>query len=126
MENEKDSIQKIKELRNNGFTIAIDDFGTGYSSLNKLQDYPIDTLKIDKSFVDNILTNSKSSAISKYIITLSHDLGFKVVAEGVETKEQFDFLVEQKCDLIQGYYFSRPLDKGEFEKLLEGDCKIIR
>jgi diguanylate cyclase (GGDEF)-like protein/PAS domain S-box-containing protein len=108
MENEDDSIQKIMKLKEMGFSIAVDDFGTGYSSLNKLQNYPIDTLKLDKSFIQNILSDKKSSAISKHIIQLSHDLGFEVVAEGVETKEQLEFLIQHNCDKFQGYYFSKP------------------
>lgn len=123
MENERDALEKLHELKRMGFSIAIDDFGTGYSSLSKLQDYPIDTLKIDKSFIDNILTNQKTAAISKHIINLSHDLGFKVVAEGVETKEQLDFLIDNGCDQFQGYYFSKPLPEHEFEQKL--DIKTI-
>ncbi|MFC1669362.1 EAL domain-containing protein [Spirochaetota bacterium] len=116
IENEKDSIDKLASMRERGFSITIDDFGTGYSSLSKLQDYPIDTLKIDKSFIDNIVGNEKTAAIAKYIINLAHDLGFKVVAEGVETKEQLDFLVHHGCDAYQGFYFSKPLPPEIFER----------
>jgi len=115
MENEQDAISKLKELRKNGFSIAIDDFGTAYSSLNKLQDYPIDTLKIDKSFVDNIFLNEKTASITKYTINLAHDLGFKVVAEGVEEKQQVDFLKSHDCDIFQGFYFDKPLSKDDFD-----------
>jgi diguanylate cyclase (GGDEF)-like protein/PAS domain S-box-containing protein len=116
MQNEKKNIGKLAQLREKGFSISIDDFGTGYSSLSKLQNYPIDTLKIDKSFIDNIVTNEKTSAIIKYIINLARDIGFDVVAEGVETKEQLDILLKHGCSQIQGYYHSKPLPFDEFEK----------
>lgn len=118
MQNEERNIQKLVELRERGFSIAIDDFGTGYSSLSKLQNYPIDTLKIDKSFIDNIVTSEKTAAIIRYIINLAHDLGFCVVAEGVETKEQLESLIDFGCDQIQGFYYSKPLPSEEFEKKL--------
>ncbi len=116
MQNEEKNISKLAQLREKGFSIAIDDFGTGYSSLSKLQDYPVDTLKIDKSFIDNIAKNEKTSAIIKYIINLARDLGFDVIAEGVETKEQLDILMSHGCNHIQGYYYSKPLPSEEFEK----------
>ncbi len=118
MQNEEKNIEKLIKLREKGFSIAIDDFGTGYSSLSKLQYYPIDTLKIDKSFIDNIVSNEKTAAITKYIINLARDLGFSVIAEGVETKEQIDFLLAHKCNQIQGFYYSKPLPSDEFEKKL--------
>ncbi|MCP4137179.1 MAG: EAL domain-containing protein [bacterium] len=121
IENEEDCIKKLLELRNMGISIAIDDFGTGYSSLSKLQDYPIDTLKIDKSFVDKILINYKAAAITRYTIQLAHDLGFTVVAEGVETKEQFEFLLKENCDRFQGYYFCKPVPATDFEIKLFGE-----
>ena len=102
------NIEKLKKLRELGFTIAIDDFGTGFSSLSKLQDYPIDTLKIDRSFIKNVIVNEKTSAITKHIINIGRDLGFKVVAEGVETKEEYDVVREVGIDAIQGYYLYRP------------------
>ena len=105
-------------MREKGYAIAIDDCGTGYSSLSKLQDYPIDTLKIDKSFIDKITFNAKTAAIVKYIINLAHDLGFKVVAEGIENEEQLNFLKENNCDIYQGYFFNKPLTPEDFlEKL---------
>ncbi len=116
MENEKETILKLNQLNDMGITISIDDFGTGYSSLSKLKDYPIDTLKIDKSFIDNLPHNTKSATIATTIIDLAHNLGFKVVAEGVETKEQLDFLIEHNCDLFQGYFFYKPLPPDVFEK----------
>lgn len=118
MADEKDSIQKLKEIHEMGVSISIDDFGTGYSSLSKLKDYPIDTLKIDRAFIKDLPINRKSATIATTIIDLAHNLGFKVVAEGVETKEQFSFLVSMKCDQFQGFYFSKPLPSDEFEKKL--------
>jgi diguanylate cyclase (GGDEF)-like protein/PAS domain S-box-containing protein len=119
MENEEESIKKLNEMHEMGVAISIDDFGTGYSSLSKLKDYPIDTLKIDKSFVDDLPDDRMSATIAMTIIDLAHNLGFKVVAEGVETKEQLDFLNKQGCDQFQGYYFCEPLPPERFEEKLK-------
>ncbi|MBN2042117.1 MAG: EAL domain-containing protein [Spirochaetes bacterium] len=108
-ENEKDSIAKINKLNKLGISVSIDDFGTGYSSLRRLKEYPIDTLKIDKSFVESIPFDKKSIKIAKAIIDLAHNLGFKVVAEGIEKRDQLDFLENNECDFYQGYYFSKPV-----------------
>ncbi|MBP7584578.1 MAG: PAS domain S-box protein [Spirochaetes bacterium] len=116
MSNEKESIEKLNELTSLGLSISIDDFGTGYSSLSKLKDYPIDMLKIDKSFIDHLPHNSKSATIATTIIDLAHNLGFRVVAEGVEKEDQLEFLVKNNCDYYQGYYFSKPLSTEDFEK----------
>lgn len=114
--NEKDAIKKLNELHEMGITLSIDDFGTGYSSLSKLKDYPIDTLKIDKAFVDNVPHDKRSMTIVISLVKLAHNLGFKVVAEGVETKEQLEFLVLHGCDQFQGYFFSRPLTAEDFQQ----------
>ncbi len=119
MEDDENNINKLNELHDLGIKIAIDDFGIGYSSLSKLKDYPIDTLKIDRSFITFLPADEKSSAIATAIIELAHNLGFKVVAEGVETKEQLDFLKKNNCDFFQGFYFSRPLPSDEIEKKLK-------
>ncbi len=118
LENEKDSIEKLNDIHALGVSISIDDFGTGYSSLSKLKNFPIDTLKIDKSFIDNIPTDKNSATIVTTIIDLGHNLGFNVVAEGVEQKEQFDFLVASGCDQFQGYYFSEPLPSEMLEDIM--------
>lgn len=107
------TLEKLKEL---GVTLALDDFGTGYSSLSYLRNLPIDVLKIDKSFIDGILIEEKSEYIINSIIELSHYLNLIVVAEGVETKEQLEYLKKINCDIMQGYYFSKPI---EFEKVLQ-------
>lgn len=107
-------MNKMKEL---GFLISIDDFGTGYSSLSSLQDMPADILKIDKSFVDKIGKTEKN--IVDYIINIAKELKLTTIAEGVETKEQREYLLEKGCDIIQGYYYSKPLPKEEFEKYLK-------
>lgn len=112
------TINILRELRDMGIQIAIDDFGTGYSSLNYLKNFPINTLKIDKSFVRDITINSNDAAIAATIIVLAHNLNLSVTAEGVETQEQLQYLKEQKCDKMQGYLFSRPLPCEEIEKIL--------
>ncbi|MCK4906670.1 MAG: EAL domain-containing protein, partial [Spirochaetes bacterium] len=104
--------------------VAIDDFGTGYSSMEYLSKFPIDCLKIDMSFVKNLFKDSKNMAITKSIIALGYNLGLKIVAEGVETREQLDFLVEKGCDYIQGYFFSKPLPAAEALEFLEKTNKV--
>jgi len=118
MESLDSSISILKKLMDMGIRIALDDFGTGYSSLSYLRKIPINTLKIDKSFIDNITSNQKEESIINNIIQMAHSLELKVVAEGVETKEQLSVLKERDCDYIQGYYFSKPLPADEIEKLL--------
>lgn len=113
MENVENNIEILRNLKAMGLKISIDDFGTGYSSLSYLKRFPIDTLKIDQSFVRNIATDPDDAAIVIAIIAMAHSLGFKVIAEGVETKEQLKFLCEHGCDEIQGFYFSRPMSVEE-------------
>jgi len=114
----KEEIEVLNELFESGIHIAIDDFGTGYSSLNYLINLPINTLKIDKLFIENI-QNRKNKAVIKSIVDLSESLKFRVIAEGVETKEQMDLLIGLGCNLIQGYYISKPLPENELEELLK-------
>lgn len=113
------SINILQKLMDIGVRIALDDFGTGYSSLSYLRRIPISTLKIDKSFIDNIIYDKKEESIINSIIKMAHSMDLKVVAEGVETKEQLETLNEKKCDYIQGYYFSKPLPATDIEKLLK-------
>ena len=109
MTNAELAIEQMKAIRAAGVCLAIDDFGTGYSSLSHLKSFPIQVLKIDRTFVRDIEKNESDAAICLAAISLSHDLGLKVVAEGVETEAQKDFLISHKCDTLQGYLFSRPL-----------------
>ncbi|WP_187759702.1 sensor domain-containing protein [Thiospirochaeta perfilievii] len=108
------SIKTMYGLKDMGFKLAIDDFGTGFSSLSYLKRFPIDKLKIDKSFIENILDEQGNIAIVKSILNLAQNLDLKVIAEGVETVEQRDFIKNLGCPLIQGFYYSRPLDAKEF------------
>ena len=114
------AIAAMRDLKAMGVQLAIDDFGTGYSSLAYLQRFPIDVLKIDRSFVRDIETDTGSAAMVAAIVSLSHDLGMRVIAEGVETAPQREFLRARGCDEIQGYLYSRPLPAAGFEQLLQG------
>jgi len=118
MQNVKEGLELLHTIKARGIRIAIDDFGTGYSSLAYLKQFPIDVLKIDKSFVDNLPFNPDDTAITKAIISMSKALGYQVLAEGVETKEQLEFLKAENCDIYQGYYKSQPITVEEFEELL--------
>lgn len=119
MENFKRNVSLIQDLRNMGIRIALDDFGTGYSSFNYLTKIPIDTLKMDKSFIDNIGTDSKDCYVAETIIQLAHKLHISVVAEGVETTKQQQILNENSCDILQGYLFSKPLMDSNYHELVE-------
>jgi diguanylate cyclase (GGDEF)-like protein/PAS domain S-box-containing protein len=107
----------LKELGSLGIHVAIDDFGTGFSSLAYLQKFPVNNLKIDIAFIRNVTTNENDAAITTAIINMAHSLKLKVIAEGVETKDQLEFLQALKCDKFQGYYFSRPLPVSDLENL---------
>lgn len=109
MPNATSSIHKLLQMKKHGFKISVDDFGTGYSSLSYLNRFPLDTLKIDQSFVKSICKFDEDSSIVEAIITMAHSLHLKVIAEGVENEKQLDFLKKEKCDFVQGYYFSKPL-----------------
>ncbi|MGV8981230.1 EAL domain-containing protein [Clostridium sp.] len=117
-------IESLKQIKQLGVKIAIDDFGTEYSSLNYIKQLPIDKIKIDMSFVQGININHKDEAIIKVIIVLAKNLGLKVIAEGVETKEQLDFLREQMCDEIQGYYYYKPMPASKIEELIGGTTHV--
>src|SRR5678815_4466056 len=106
MKDPEQAIEKLNALRKMGIKIAIDDFGTGYSSLSYLKRFPIDTLKIDKSFVNDVCTDPNDAAIVRAIVTLGHSLGLMVIAEGVETHGQLDYVNSIGCDVVQGFLFS--------------------
>jgi len=112
------AVAALGRLKDIGVAISLDDFGTGYSSLAYLKRFPIDVLKIDKSFVDDVTTKASDAAIALSVISLAHNLNMRVIAEGVETREQVEFLTAHGCDEMQGYYFSRPLAAGAYTALL--------
>ena len=118
MKNQEAVIPRLKAIKELGVLLAIDDFGTGYSSLSYLKRFPVDTLKIDQSFVKNIPEDPDDAAIAEMIITLAAQLRLEVVAEGIETKAQLDFLQARGCQMGQGYLFSRPISGKEMTTLL--------
>jgi EAL domain-containing protein (putative c-di-GMP-specific phosphodiesterase class I)/FixJ family two-component response regulator len=115
MKNIDYTIRILNKIKSMGIKVALDDFGTGYSSLNYLKDLPIDTLKIDKSFMDGIPSNIKEEAIAKTIINLAHILNLDIIAEGVENEKQLEFLKHENCDKVQGFIFSKPISSSEVE-----------
>ena len=125
-DNAKQVLDVIKSLRNKGFEIEMDDFGSGYSSLNMLSDMPIDVLKMDMKFIRNIEESETDRRLVSLILDIARYLKVSVVAEGVETEKQLEILRNGKCDLVQGYYFSRPLPSENFEKLIEKEIAIER
>jgi len=108
----------LQQLRDSGIQLSIDDFGTGFSSLSQLRHFPIDRLKIDQSFVKGMLTNKHDAAIIKAVLTMSESMGLRVVAEGVETIEQYEYLVNCGCNEAQGYYMSRPVPADQFDEIV--------
>ncbi|HYD79462.1 MAG TPA: bifunctional diguanylate cyclase/phosphodiesterase, partial [Paucimonas sp.] len=118
MDNPEAAVATLQHLSDMGVSLAIDDFGTGYSSLSYLKRFPIDALKIDRSFVRDITTDSDDAAIAKAVIALAHSMKLTVIAEGVETAEQLEFLREQECDQMQGYFLSRAVSAEQIEQLL--------
>ncbi|HEV2861764.1 MAG TPA: EAL domain-containing protein [Pyrinomonadaceae bacterium] len=122
MENIETATEMLKQLRALGVQLAIDDFGTGYSSLSYLHRFPIDTLKIDRSFVTRMSENNENTEIVRTIVVLAQNLGMDVVAEGVETKEQLALLRRLGCENGQGYYFSRPSSEADAEKIIAETC----
>lgn len=117
-DNNAEMLAIINRLHNSGIHVLMDDFGTGYSSISMIKDIPIDVLKIDKSLIDDSLTNHRGRTIIKMIIDLCHQFDITVTAEGVETKEQFDLLNSLGCDYIQGYYCAKPMALKEYIQVL--------
>lgn len=118
------TIAILKELKDIGVQIAVDDFGTGFSSLNYLKNFPIHTVKIDQSFIRDFHSDPRDAAIIQTIISLTHSLNLKVIAEGVETLEQLYYLRLLGCDAAQGYYFSKPVSAKDLELILRGELKL--
>ncbi len=119
IDNPDQAIQTLTALRSKGFRLSIDDFGTGYSSLGYLKRFPLTTLKIDRSFVRDLVSESDDARIVTAVIGLAHGLGLRVVAEGVENLEQLEFLSRHQCDEVQGFYFSKPITSEELSEFLE-------
>jgi diguanylate cyclase (GGDEF)-like protein len=124
MPNAEDTIETLKALKKLGMQISVDDFGTGYSSLSYLKRFPIDTLKIDQSFVRDIPEDEDDCALVMAIIAMAHNLKLTVVAEGVETIEQMNFLRNYECDYVQGYLFGKPMPTADFRQLLKNPINL--
>jgi EAL domain-containing protein (putative c-di-GMP-specific phosphodiesterase class I) len=119
------SVGKMRELEAMGVSLSIDDFGTGYSSLSALKSFPISSLKIDKSFVSELADNPDDQAIAMAVISLGHKLNLRVIAEGVETEQQCNFLRDNDCDEMQGYLFSRPVAPERIEAMLREQADLL-
>lgn len=119
IQDSKYAVAKMQQLKEMGIHLSIDDFGTGYSSLSYLKTFPIHTLKIDRSFTSNIYTDTKDASLVETIIAMAHNLDLKVIAEGVETEEQLQFLQQKQCNEAQGYFFSRPISAKAMEAVLQ-------
>jgi len=124
MDNPDFALKQMIKLKELGFTIALDDFGTGHSSLSYLKKFPIDRLKIDRSFIIDITSSEQDRNITSTIIQLAKYLNIEVIAEGVETKEQAYLLHVMGCQVIQGYYFSRPIPASDVINLIKQPAKI--
>nr|WP_268820552.1 EAL domain-containing protein [Paraglaciecola sp. G1-23] len=124
MQNPESALTMMQRLRERGIHLALDDFGTGYSSLAYLKRFPINTLKIDKAFIDDIAKASEDRYMTQSIITIAHNLGLKVVAEGVEDEDQLSILRRFKCEMLQGYLYSKPLNTLRFEALLKENDQL--
>jgi EAL domain-containing protein (putative c-di-GMP-specific phosphodiesterase class I) len=119
MTNPEEAIKILQQISDLGIELAVDDFGTGYSSLAYLKRLPIDKLKIDQTFVKDLPEDEEDMGITKAVIALAQSLNLEIIAEGVETKEQKEFLVQNGCNNIQGYYYSKPIPADEFEIILK-------
>jgi EAL domain-containing protein (putative c-di-GMP-specific phosphodiesterase class I) len=124
MQKPREAISLLQSLRAMGVVLSIDDFGTGYSSLVSLKQYPLDNLKIDRGFVEGIPHDPDDIAITEAIIAIARKMGLRVVAEGVETNAQFDFLREAGCDLVQGYLLGHPVTATEIARRLKVDRRV--
>jgi EAL domain-containing protein (putative c-di-GMP-specific phosphodiesterase class I) len=126
MEHAEENVRILQVLKESGVALSIDDFGTGYSSLSYLKRFPIDEIKVDRSFVAGVHGDKDNAAIVTAVIAMAHSLGLSVVAEGVETPPELDFLLQLGCDECQGYLYSRPLPAADFGALLlAGDLPVL-
>ena len=125
MENPHEIARTLKTIKDMGVKISIDDFGTGYSSFSNLRRYPLDELKIDRSFIKDVPNNADDSAIVGAMIAMAHGLGLGVVAEGIESERQLDFLRDRDCDEYQGFLASKPLLASDFVALVQKNKKSI-
>ena len=112
-------INKLKLLEKHGFSIHLDDFGSGYSSLQYLKDLPVNTIKIDKAFIDSVESDAHSRAIVSMISNLAKNIGLEVIAEGIENEKQNQIVFKSGCNIIQGYFISRPVPKAEAIKIIQ-------
>ena len=119
------TIEVLRDLKAQGVRVALDDFGTGYSSLSYLKEFPLDILKIDRSFVCELPTNTNDAHITNAVISLGHALDLEVIAEGVETEAQLEFLCSHGCDIIQGYLFGKPVPPEEFLSALRQERVLV-
>ena len=123
IDNPETTLASLHSLRRLGVRVALDDFGTGYSSLSYLRAFPFDKIKIDRSFIIDLLSNEGATAIIRSITTLAEALGMETTAEGVENAGQLDILREQGCSQIQGFYFSKPIVEAEVQRMLASDLE---
>lgn len=126
MKNDRKTLEVLQELRKIGVRLAVDDFGTGHSVLTYLRDFPLNTLKIDRSFINGVATEGKDAAITSAVIAMAHRLDLRVVAEGVETEDQLSFLTRHDCDECQGFLFSRPVPASEIGEILADEIRLRR
>src|SRR6185295_12757359 len=124
MSDAEEAVQMLREMKSLGVRLSVDDFGTGYSSLSYLRRFPLDTLKIDRAFVSGAVSNPDDATLALTIMNLAHSMRLKVVAEGVETEAQLNFLRLHGCDEMQGFYFSRPVEAGESTRMLVEDRRL--
>ena len=126
MDERIDSMKILENLNNKNIHLSIDDFGTGFSSLSYLKRFPVNTLKIDRSFMQDVPADDDAKSIVKSIITLAHTLNLRVIAEGIESKQQLAILYENNCDYAQGFYFSKPLSADDFEAYYLKQNNIVK
>jgi EAL domain-containing protein (putative c-di-GMP-specific phosphodiesterase class I) len=119
-----ETVQNLNDLKEIGVSLALDDFGTGYSSLSYLSRFPVDSLKIDRSFIDEVASARSHASITAAIIAMGHSLNMEVVAEGVETEAQMAFLAQHGCDIVQGFFFSHPLPFADLREFMSDEVSV--